>query len=96
MLEIKETKLKGVFEIMPKVFGDARGWFLESWSDRELKAAGIDAVFVHMRQNFIGLGQVKKLFVVQMTMRINEHNYPSRPRGGSPSGSSRSFLLLIS
>ena len=31
MLEIRETNLKGVFEITPKVFGDARGWFLESW-----------------------------------------------------------------
>ena len=43
MLEIRETKLKGVFEILPKVFGDARGWFMETWSDRELKAAGITA-----------------------------------------------------
>ena len=52
MLEIRETNLKGVFEITPKVFGDARGWFLESWSDRELKAAGIDAVFVQDNHSF--------------------------------------------
>ena len=52
MLEIRETKLKGVFEILPKVFGDARGWFLESWSDRELKAAGIGADFVQDNHSF--------------------------------------------
>ncbi len=52
MLEIRETELKGVFEILPKVFGDARGWFLESWSDRELKAAGIAADFVQDNHSF--------------------------------------------
>ena len=52
MLEIQETKLKGVFEIVPKVFGDARGWFLESWSDRELKTAGIGADFVQDNHSF--------------------------------------------
>ena len=52
MLEIRETKLKGVFEILPKVFGDARGWFMETWSDRELKAAGITAVFVQDNHSF--------------------------------------------
>lgn len=52
MLEIRETKLKGVFEILPKVFGDARGWFMETWSDRELKAAGITASFVQDNHSF--------------------------------------------
>ena len=52
MLEIRETKLKGVFEILPKVFGDARGWFMETWSDRELKAAGITAAFVQDNHSF--------------------------------------------
>ena len=52
MLEIRETKLKGVFEILPKVFGDARGWFMETWSDRELKAAGITVAFVQDNHSF--------------------------------------------
>ena len=52
MLEIRETKLKGVFEILPKVFGDARGWFMETWSDRELKVAGIVAEFVQDNHSF--------------------------------------------
>ena len=51
-MEIKETSLKGVFELTPKVFGDARGWFMESWSRREMEAAGITADFVQDNQSF--------------------------------------------
>ena len=32
--------------IEPKVFGDARGFFLESWNARSFAAAGLDAPFV--------------------------------------------------
>jgi dTDP-4-dehydrorhamnose 3,5-epimerase len=35
-----------VLLIQPKVFGDARGFFLESWNRRAYAAAGIDADFV--------------------------------------------------
>lgn len=28
-MEIQETNLRGVFLLTPKVFGDARGWFME-------------------------------------------------------------------
>lgn len=38
---IPEVKL-----IEPKVFGDERGFFFESWNARTLAAAGIDAEFV--------------------------------------------------
>lgn len=36
-----ETKLQGVYILEPKVFGDNRGWFMESWSERTLLDAGI-------------------------------------------------------
>jgi len=32
--------------IRPKVFGDARGFFFESWEERKFAAGGIDARFV--------------------------------------------------
>ena len=31
-MAVTETKLKGVFLIEPQVFGDSRGWFMETWS----------------------------------------------------------------
>ena len=34
-----ETFIKGVFVIEPKVFGDHRGYFTESWSQRDFDAA---------------------------------------------------------
>lgn len=42
-MEIIETKLNGVYILEPKVFGDARGWFMESWSERILSEAGISS-----------------------------------------------------
>ena len=34
-MEYKETKIKGVFIIEPKVFNDARGYFMEAWKQAE-------------------------------------------------------------
>ena len=39
MINVIETPIPGVFIIEPKVFGDARGYFLESWSQRDFDAA---------------------------------------------------------
>lgn len=38
--------ISGVFEITPKIFGDARGYFFEFYNRNDFKAAGIDTVFV--------------------------------------------------
>src|SRR5579871_6246541 len=40
------TAIPDVVLIRPRVFGDARGFFLESWEQRKFAAAGIDAQFV--------------------------------------------------
>ena len=40
------TRLPGVVVLEPKVFGDDRGFFFESWNRRALAALGIDADFV--------------------------------------------------
>lgn len=45
-LIVKETKLQDVKLITPAVFGDSRGFFTESYSDRDFKAAGIDFDFI--------------------------------------------------
>lgn len=37
--------------IRPKKFGDARGYFMETWSQEAFAAAGIDAVFVQDNQS---------------------------------------------
>lgn len=45
-MNVVETALPGVILIEPRVFGDDRGFFLESWNAQAFAAAGIDAPFV--------------------------------------------------
>lgn len=47
-----ETKLKGVYILEPRVFGDYRGYFFESWNERVLHELGIDINFVQDNQSF--------------------------------------------
>jgi dTDP-4-dehydrorhamnose 3,5-epimerase len=45
-MNVIETALPGVMLIEPKVFGDDRGFFLESWNAAAFAAAGLDIAFV--------------------------------------------------
>ncbi|KMW59350.1 dTDP-4-dehydrorhamnose 3,5-epimerase [Candidatus Rhodobacter oscarellae] len=45
-MEIIETKLSGVLILTPKRFGDARGFFSESWNARRMADVGLDYAFV--------------------------------------------------
>ena len=40
------TELEGVYIVEPRVFGDKRGFFMESWSKRAFEAAGLFYDFV--------------------------------------------------
>lgn len=45
-MNILNCDIPGLLIIEPKVFGDPRGFFFESWSERRYREAGIDATFV--------------------------------------------------
>jgi dTDP-4-dehydrorhamnose 3,5-epimerase len=45
-VNIIETALPGVLIIEPRVFGDARGFFMETWNAGAFAAAGLDLAFV--------------------------------------------------
>ena len=45
-MKIIKTKLDGVVIIEPDVFGDNRGFFMESWSKRKMEEAGLHYDFV--------------------------------------------------
>lgn len=51
-MAVIKTDLKGVFIIEPKVFGDARGWFMETWSKAKFETAGLHFDFVQDNQSF--------------------------------------------
>jgi dTDP-4-dehydrorhamnose 3,5-epimerase len=46
MVRVEATSLEGVLLLEPRVFADARGFFFESYNQREFAAAGIPTVFV--------------------------------------------------
>ena len=45
-MNVIHTELEGVLIVEPKVFGDARGFFMESWNARRYEAHGIATSFV--------------------------------------------------
>ena len=49
-MNIKKTALEGVYIIEPQVFGDERGWFMESYS--KLKLQDIDCSFVQDNHSY--------------------------------------------
>lgn len=51
-MKVTETCLKDVYIIEPKVFGDHRGWFMETYAKAKLAEAGINNDFVQDNQSF--------------------------------------------
>ena len=45
-MKVQSTQIPGVLIVEPTVFGDDRGFFLESFNEREMRNIGIDAHFV--------------------------------------------------
>jgi dTDP-4-dehydrorhamnose 3,5-epimerase len=45
-LSVSRLSIEGPLEIRPKVFGDARGYFVETYSERDLASAGVASRFV--------------------------------------------------
>ena len=46
-----KTKIEGLVIVEPKVFGDHRGFFMESWSERAFAEAGLNYTFVQDNQS---------------------------------------------
>jgi dTDP-4-dehydrorhamnose 3,5-epimerase len=63
-----QTPIADVMVIEPEVFGDARGFFVETWQEEKFKAAGIDATFVQDNHSRSGQWTLRGLhFQVQHT-----------------------------
>ena len=51
-MNIIKTNVLDLYIIEPKVFGDSRGWFVESWSQKVLDEAGLCYSFVQDNHSF--------------------------------------------
>ena len=61
-MQIEETKLKGCFIIEPKIFGDDRGYFFESYKqDVFEKAIGYKVNFIQDNQSLSSYGVLRGL-----------------------------------
>jgi dTDP-4-dehydrorhamnose 3,5-epimerase len=60
-LEIVETSLPGVLLIKPRVFRDPRGFFLETYREDELAAAGVHETFVQDNHSHSSRGVLRGL-----------------------------------
>lgn len=69
-MEVTETKLEGVLIIEPKVFGDARGFFKETFQVERYRDVGIDLPFVQDNHSRSQRGVLRGL-----------HLQKSRPQG---------------
>lgn len=58
---IEPGPIDGLFLVQPKVLGDARGYFLETWSERDFVAAGLNIRFVQDNQSKSSKGVLRGL-----------------------------------
>jgi dTDP-4-dehydrorhamnose 3,5-epimerase len=52
MMKKLETAHPEVFILEPKVFGDSRGWFMETYSSKAMEELGLPALFVQDNHSF--------------------------------------------
>jgi dTDP-4-dehydrorhamnose 3,5-epimerase len=60
-MTVFETPLSGLFRIEPRVFGDQRGFFLETFQQRRFEAAGLAGNFVQDNQSRSQCGTLRGL-----------------------------------
>ena len=60
-MEIIDTPIAGLKIVQPKVWGDARGHFFESYSEAAFKAAGLPTDFVQDNQSLSAKGILRGL-----------------------------------
>ena len=69
-MEVVQTPIAGVLLIKPKVWGDQRGYFVETWQQQRYEAAGIDMPFVQDNHSMSARGILRGL-----------HYQKTRPQG---------------
>jgi dTDP-4-dehydrorhamnose 3,5-epimerase len=60
-MERIDTPLAGLCLLKPRVFGDARGFFIESWNARTFTGVGLDLHFVQDNHSRSGAGVLRGL-----------------------------------
>ena len=60
-MNVIKTPIEGLLIIEPRVFHDARGYFVETYNEQRYREAGVDAMFVQDNQSCSTYGVVRGL-----------------------------------
>ena len=60
-INVTKCPIEGLYIIEPKVHGDSRGWFMETYSQRDMEEAGLNMVFVQDNQSMSVKGVLRGL-----------------------------------
>ena len=60
-MKTQTTEIEGIVIIEPQVFGDSRGYFMETYQKEKYAAAGIDVTFVQDNESMSRYGVVRGL-----------------------------------
>ncbi|MET0065936.1 MAG: dTDP-4-dehydrorhamnose 3,5-epimerase [Candidatus Thiodiazotropha sp.] len=62
-MEVVETQIPGVLILKPRVFGDSRGWFMETWQSDRYAEHGLPGHFVQDNQAYSERGVLRGLHI---------------------------------
>lgn len=60
-IKVTQAPIEGLFVIEPTVHGDSRGYFMETYNQRDMDEAGLDMVFVQDNQSMSFKGVLRGL-----------------------------------
>ncbi len=60
-IKVSNCPIKGLYIIEPAVYGDSRGYFMETYNQRDMHEAGMDMVFVQDNQSMSVKGVLRGL-----------------------------------
>ena len=61
LMELIKTPIDGVLLVKPKIFGDTRGYFVETWQKQRYEECGIDLPFVQDNHSKSSKGMLRGL-----------------------------------
>jgi dTDP-4-dehydrorhamnose 3,5-epimerase len=60
-IKVTPCPIEGLYIIEPRVFGDERGWFSETYNQNDMREAGLDLVFVQDNHSMSTKGVLRGL-----------------------------------
>lgn len=60
-IKVRSCDIDGLYIIEPTVFGDERGYFMETYNQNDMKEAGLDVIFVQDNQSMSKKGVLRGL-----------------------------------